>query len=407
MFVKKEDKMIKLILISTITIFIGLFLQHSSQYVSFSYNNLPIQIPTWLALTIIMIFIFLQIWLLQLTIRYWLQNRIINKSIKYAKLALFALISGNASTAERYALSINAKSRFGWLGLLIAAKAAKKQGTWDKAHKYLMKAEILATQTSSLFSFPDRNESTTFGIIKSEIYYNQGEYYKCLDELKKLHKEFPRNKQLLFKLTAVYQTLNDWQGLIKLLPTLKKGQIYNDFDYQQLEFITYKNNLEQLAATESIDAIIKCFKDLPKNIRQDSQFVVIYVHYLIKFKCYDLAEKTIKTQLSSNSNNWDINLITLYGLITSSNIKNQIKTAENWLINHPSNEKLLLALGRLCVKEGLLGKAKNYLEKSLNIQEDPDCYAELGRLASLLGEPEKSLNCFQKGLSRITKVIEL
>lgn len=397
----------KLITISTITILIGLFLQKSSQYISFSYNNLLIQIPTWLALTIVLVFIFLQIWLLQLALRYWIENRSINKSIKYAKLAIFALISGNASIAERYALSINSKSRFGWLGLLIAAKAAKEQNIWDKSHKYLLKAEILSTQTSSLFSFANSNESTAFGIIKSEIYYNEGEYYKCLDELKKLHQAFPSNKQLLFKLTAVYQTLNNWHELIKLLPKLKKYQIYNDFDYQQLEFMTYKNYLEHSATAGSIDTVVKCFKELPKNIKHNSQFVVIYVHCLIKFKCYDLAEKTIKEQLSSNINNWNINLIKLYGLISSNNIKNQIKTAENWLTSHPSDEKLLLTLGRLCVKEGLLGKAKNYLEKSLTIQEDPDCYAELGRLAILLGEPENSLNCFQKGLLGITKVIDL
>lgn len=395
--------MIKLIIISAITIFMGWFLHQSSAYVSFNYNNLLIQIPTWLVLTLIIIFIFWQIWLIQLAFNYWLQNRRTNKSISYAKKAFFALISGNASMAENYALRIDTRCKFGWLGLLLAAKAAKEQCAWEKCHRYLMKAEILAP-SSGIFNFTDNNQSTTFGITKSDIYYNQGEYDKSLYELKKLYKKFPKNKQLLLKLAAVYQTLNDWQGLIALLPNIKKYQIYNDFDYQQLLFIAYTNRLEQVAETESIATMVEFFKDLPKIIKYNSQFVTNYTNCLIKFKHYDLAEKIITMHLSSKLNHWHVNLVKLYGLITSNNIKNQIKTAENWLIHHPNDETLLLTLGRLCVKEGLLGKAKTYLEKSLNIQEDPYCYAELGRLAGLLGEPEKSLTCYQKGLLRITEI---
>lgn len=398
---------IKLIFISVIIAIIGLFLQNSSHYVSFSYNNLLIEIPTWLVITAIIIFTFWQIWLLKLTFNNWLQNRSTNKSIKYAKQSFFSLMAGNTKMAERYALQINTKSKFGWLGLLLATKSAKEQCAWEKCHKYIMKAEILATQSSGIINFIDSNETATFGMIKSELYYNQGEYNKCLYELKKLHKQFPRHKPLLLQLTAVHQTLNDWQGLIKLLPTLKKHQIYNAFDYQQLELITYQKTIEQLAKTESVEVVVEFFKELPKFIKQNSQFIAVYATCLIKFKYHDLAEKTIKTYLSDKLNNWNIELVKLYGLIKSSNIKNQIKTAETWLIMHHSDETLLLTLGRLCVQEGLLGKAKSYLERSLNIQEDPDCYAELGRLAGLLGEPEKSLSCYQKGLLRITEVVEL
>ncbi len=402
--------MIKLIVISIISITVGLFLQKSSNYVSFTYNNLLIEIPTWIIVAAILVFILLQSWLLRVAFNNWLQNRRSNKSIKYAKKSFFSLMAGNASIAERYALRINASSRFGWLKFLLAAKAAKEQFAWDRCHKYIIKAEILAADSLGVLSFTDNNETATFGLMKSELYYNQGEYNKCLVELKNLQKQFPSHKPLLLQLAAVYQTLADWRGLIKLLPTLKKYQIYNSVDLQQLEFKVYQALLEQLATTEPVDSMIRFFKELPKNIKKYNQFVLIYVTYLIQFKYYDLAEKTIKIHLSDTLSHWNIdniNLIKAYGLIKSSNTKGQIKTAETWLTTHPSNEVLLLTLGRLCIQEGLLGKAKNYLEKSLSIKEDPACYAELGRLTGLLGEQEKSLNCYQKGLLGITEVIKL
>lgn len=386
--------MIKLIMISIVTITIGFFLQKSSYYVSFSYNNILIEIPTWSVLAALIIFFSLQIRLLKSVFHN-------NRSIKYAKRTFFYLMAGDPKLAEKYALKINTKSNFGFLGLLFATTAAKEQLAWERCNKYLFKAEILAEEEAS------SSEVATFGIIKSELYYNQGEYNKSLYELKKLHKKFPSHKPLLLQLTSIYQTLNDWQALIKLLPILKKYQIYNTFDYEQLEFMAYKNHLEQLTTTDDTDAVVKFFKNLPKFIKQNSQFVVIYVTCLIKLKHYDQAEKTIKIYLSDKLNNWNSNLIKLYGLIKSSNIKNQIKTAEAWLVIHPLDDKLLLTLGRLCVQEDLLGKAKNYLEKSLNIKENPDCYAELGRLAGLIGESEKSLICYQKGLLKTTELVEL
>jgi HemY protein len=118
-------------------------------------------------------------------------------------------------------------------------------------------------------------------------------------------------------------------------------------------------------------------------------------------------KKTIKYHLSNHIDNWDQQLIKLYGLIKSSNLKQQIKTAEKWLSTHNQDPYLLLTVGRLAMQQGLLGKAKNYLEKSLHIQDTPDCYAELGRLAGLMGEKEQSFICYQKGLSTITETVEL
>ena len=61
-----------------------------------------------------------------------------------------------------------------------------------------------------------------FSLMKSELYNNQNNYELALTELNKLNKQLPNNQLILFKLTATYQDLNDWEKLIKLLPTLKK-----------------------------------------------------------------------------------------------------------------------------------------------------------------------------------------
>ena len=59
---------------------------------------------------------------------------------------------------------------------------------------------------------------------------------------------------------------------------------------------------------------------------------------------------------------------------------------------------LLLTLGRLCLQNSLWGKARDYLESSLQVQRNPEACAELARLLAQLGDTERSNQLFQEGL---------
>ena len=355
--------MIKFILLLVIAVAVGVFLQKASPDLSFTYNNLLIKLPIWQVVSGILIIIILQYLLFKVAFNNWLKIRHTNKSLKYAKKIFFSLIAGKIENAENYSVNLNS----------LNDTNNPLQFTWLR----------------SLFS-----------LMKSELYNNQNNYELALTELNKLNKQLPNNQLILLKLTATYQALNDWEKLIKLLPTLKKYQVYSLFDYQQLEFKAYNARLEQIINnTESIDLIIYFFKQTPKTLKQHPQFVLNYANCLLRFKYYDLAENLIKPCISNNadlSNHHITNLIILYGSIKSNNIKQQIKTIENWIAKYPNNFTLLLTLGKLCMNERLWGKAKNYLEQAINIKEDPGCYAELGRLAEILGEQQKSFNYYQK-----------
>ena len=76
----------------------------------------------------------------------------------------------------------------------------------------------------------------------------------------------------------------------------------------------------------------------------------------------------------------------------------QLTVAEGWLRAQPKNPKLLLALGRLCKRNKLWGKGRDYLEASLNIENNPQTCAELAEVMEQLGEKDKSTQLFQRGL---------
>jgi HemY protein len=95
---------------------------------------------------------------------------------------------------------------------------------------------------------------------------------------------------------------------------------------------------------------------------------------------------------------WDDDLARYYGLAISSDVAKQLATAETWLKSQSHNPSLLLSLGRLSILNQLWGKARSYLESSLDLAPSAETYRELGRLLDLRGEEVLANECYRKGL---------
>jgi tetratricopeptide (TPR) repeat protein len=81
----------------------------------------------------------------------------------------------------------------------------------------------------------------------------------------------------------------------------------------------------------------------------------------------------------------------------------QLAWAERFLGSHPDDPPLLLTLGRLCVSNRLWGKARTYLEASLQVEPLPEVFEELGGLLEQLGEQKAALECYRRGLTHLTR----
>ena len=86
---------------------------------------------------------------------------------------------------------------------------------------------------------------------------------------------------------------------------------------------------------------------------------------------------------------YDDRLVERYGRVQGSDPARQLANAEGWLKDHPQNAVLLLALGRLSLRNALWGKARDYLEASLRFDHRPETCAELARLARAAGRYRK------------------
>ena len=93
-----------------------------------------------------------------------------------------------------------------------------------------------------------------------------------------------------------------------------------------------------------------------------------------------LIESTVNQQ-------WDSGLVMLYGRCIG-NPKEQLVTLEQWLQKQPRDAEVNWALGRVCQRLQLWGKARMHLEASLRIKPLVPAYLALAEIAERLNEKE-------------------
>ncbi len=109
---------------------------------------------------------------------------------------------------------------------------------------------------------------------------------------------------------------------------------------------------------------------------------------LLVHAAHEPARCLIEAQLDRQ---WDSALLGFYGQLPGTDLVAAIARAEAWLPEHSADPHLLLALGRLCRKQRLWGKAQHYLEASLSLAERRETRLELARLFEQTARPDEAL----------------
>ena len=151
----------------------------------------------------------------------------------------------------------------------------------------------------------------------------------------------------------------------------------------------------------SLEVLNRAWQAVPKTLRRHPKLIAIYCNHLIKQNRMNDAESLLQEAIAREP---DEELLELYGRAHSDNIARQLETAENWLVSQPEDPHLLLTVGRLSICNELWGKAQSYLESSIKLQPTAHADQELGALMERLGEPEKALDCYRRGLETLSKI---
>jgi HemY protein len=318
----------------------------------------------------------------------WQQHRHQRRAEKYLTEGLINMTEGRWKQAENDFRKAAPYSRAPYVNYLCAARAAQELHAVDRRDEYLRLA---------YHNNPDA--SLAVGITQAELQLSEHQTEQALATLKHLQNKQPGQNQVKQLLLETYTDLNDWQSVLNIIPSIEKTSLYPREQIQAKQLEAYAGLLKEAGAREDKQTLNSIWGNIPRKLKQHFYLIEVYVTERLRFDNTADCELLLKTALKRQ---WDNMLVRLYGLVVAVDQSKQQATAESWLNNHARDAVLLLTLGRICLRNELWGKARDYLQDSIDVQANPEAYYEFARLHELEGNREAAAKCYEKGLALAT-----
>ncbi|KXS53306.1 MAG: HemY protein [Marinobacter sp. T13-3] len=408
--------MIRLLLIILIALLVGtglsLGLAYDLGYIRVSLGNYLIETNFWVGLGLVLVLMGLSVFLYNTLRRVrqstgmvagWISRSNERRARRRTTEGLLSLAEGEWKRARKLLTRSADNADTPLINYLAAAQAAFETDDHEGADELLRKA-FESTPGSSM----------AVGLTQAQLQLAGNRLEQALATLLRLRKESPHHPFVLKLLKNAYLRLEDWRELAKLIPELRKRSVLTEAELSDLERQTWHNLLEQAAEDcerqrqqepdASLAPLTRVWDELPKSLRRDDNIVRDYARLLARLGDEAQAETLIRKILQDN---WSDELVNLYGRIKGQDIGEQLLVAEQWLKDRPNNPELLLALGRLSLRNELWGKAREYFHTSLKLRRSRETLAELSRLNASMGHEEASLKLMMQGLEADNGLPEL
>ena len=198
-------------------------------------------------------------------------------------------------------------------------------------------------------------------------------------------------------LARAYHELEDWQLLVEILPEVRKKKLMLESRLKKMESDAYMGMLDTVASAGNASELEKSWAKIPRSNQTDPELLLHYLGLINQHGIkVDSAESLV---IKSLDRQWDDRVIGVYGEFNAGDASAQLKRAEKWLVDYGQNENLLLALGRICMRARLWGKAQGYLEASIGVRPTPGCCLVLAELfGEHLNEKDRASKFYKMGL---------
>lgn len=291
--------------------------------------------------------------------------------------AVRLLFEGRFGQALKKAGEAHAAGTAPGLSALIAARAAQRMREPEKQQGWMERATL----------DDPRTEAATL-MLEAEMMNEARRFDEALLALERLQAKQGRHIAALRLELRARQGAGDWDGVLKLARQLDKRAALPAEVVREVRTQAHLGNIAKRAADQGL--LTAYLRTLPAEER-GRRVVLAAARALVALGAESEAQKLIEAVLDSASNDeWQPDLVAIYGRLTGGEQTARIAKAEAWLRKHPEDARLLKALGRMCLRQRLWGKAQSYLEASLAVHDTQDGHLELARLFDQLERPEEA-----------------
>ena len=292
---------------------------------------------------------------------------------------LVALIEGRHGDAER---DLNRASRLESLrgpALLAAAEAESRRGESARALESLDRASQYVPQAAR--------------VLRARLLRREGKPAEALALLAPEADKGTLTPGGWRELAQAARESGDLRRARTALEPLQKSGALGSRAYAALETQILADTLQAAPDGAALNTL---WSQLPKAQRRPPTVVDAYARRAAFFGLMLPAMDELESALRRE---WSPRLIETWGLLAGDDLEPRLRRAEAWLDVHPNDAHLLLALGRMCVRLKLWGKARQYLERSLALEPVAGAWEALGDTFAGQGDAAEAQRCYRNALA--------
>jgi HemY protein len=286
--------------------------------------------------------------------------------------------SGRYARAEKAAARCLTFGEHAALAAALAARAAHELHAFERRDEYLSQAPGATN--------PDDPVQV---ITQAELLLAQRRFQEALAVLEALPRKHTAALRLELK---AQQGARNWEQVLALVEQLEKRNVY---DAERADHVRRYAHVERLArVAPDRELLVDAWQKIPPRQKRDTRIALAAARAFIAAGDRERAQRIIDDSLDAA---WDSELITLYAECAGDTVTS-IERAEGWLKAHPQDATLLYALGALCLRQGLWGKAQSYLEASLSLDANYPAHLALAQLHEQLGNADAACRNYRASL---------
>ncbi len=283
--------------------------------------------------------------------------------------ALVGLLEGRYGRARQAAEEALAIPHSSGLAALIGARAALETRDFAGADALLARPDA---QSASL--------RVPRLMLEAELALEQGRTAEALAHLAELKRDAGAHTAALrLELRTLMQS-GRHEDVPALLEQLAKRKVYEPAQADLLRAAAHAEALRSLAADAA--GLRAYWNKLSEADRALSKIALAGAR---SFMVLGGEREAAEILAKSLERHWDPALAMLYAECRVQDGTRQLERAERWLPQHSGDAALLHALGRLCERQQLWGKAQTYYEASLALDDGWRTHVALGEMLARLG----------------------
>jgi HemY protein len=288
--------------------------------------------------------------------------------------AVVALLEGRYGKARQYAEEALAIPHSSGLSALVAARAAIETRDFHVAESLLSRpdAEVASLAVPRL-------------MLEAELKLEMGQPVEALGRLQALRKEAGAHTAALRLELRSLQAARRYAEIPPLVDQLIKRKVYGA---EEADLIRAAAHAQELGECMHDAARLRSYWSRLSDA--DQRIPKIALAGARAFLAVGSDREAADVLSRSLERSWDPQLALLYAECRTTEPTRQLEQAEGWLKEHNQDSALLYALGVLCERQQLWGKAQTYLEASLALDNTWRTQIALGELLARLERSDEA-----------------